>query len=172
MGELGGHGPAVLGGLMLAAFTFDTAENVPVGLLELISESQRVPLPAVAARLLTALAQALFWAVMGPVAVGLFAAEVRGRVVAAHSVAGSLAFVLGVPVGIWLGRQSHWQVPVAVLAFLGLVSLLTIAVLLPTSCPGEEPAPTEPVPMAAGSGSCWRPGPCRPPERSRDTPTS
>lgn len=52
-----------------------------------------------AARLLTALAQALFWAVMGPVAVGLFAPGMRGRVVGALSVAGSLALVLGVPSG-------------------------------------------------------------------------
>ena len=119
---------AVLVALMLAAFTFNTAENLPVGLLELIAESVRVSLSAVgllvtgygvtvavasvplahfvravprrhmltgllaalvvsslvaalstsywlllAAPLLTALAQALFWAVMGPVAVG------RGR---------------------------------------------------------------------------------------------
>lgn len=189
------HALAVLMALMLAAFTFNTAENLPVGLLELISESLRVSLSAVGllvtgygvtvavasvplahfvrvvprrhvltgllaalvlsslgaalstsywlllvARLLTALAQALFWAVMGPVAVGLFAPEVRGRVVGALSVAGSLALVLGVPVGTWLGRRSDWQVPVATLAALGLVSLVTIAVLLPTSRPEEEPA--------------------------------
>src|SRR4051794_37526984 len=186
---------AVLGALMLAAFTFNTAENLPVGLLELISRSLRVSLSAVGllvtgygvtvavasvpiahavralprrhvltgllaalvassvvaalatsywqllgARLLTALAQALLWAVMGPVAVGLFAPAIRGRVVGALSVAGSLALVLGVPAGTWLGRQSGWQVPVAVLAVLGSVSLVTIAVLLPTSSPEEEPA--------------------------------
>ncbi|MEU6589622.1 MFS transporter [Streptomyces sp. NPDC046881] len=180
---------------MLAAFTFNTAENLPVGLLELISESLRVSLSTVGllvtgygvtvavaslplahavravprrhvltgllaalvvssvvaavatsywlllvARLLTALAQALFWAVMGPVAVGLFAPEVRGRVVGALSVAGSLALVLGVPVGTWLGRRGGWPVPVALLAVLGLASLVTIAVLLPTSRPEEEPA--------------------------------
>ncbi|MFD8549379.1 MFS transporter [Streptomyces sp. NPDC059649] len=180
---------------MLAAFTFNTAENLPVGLLELISESVRVSLSAVgllvtgygvtvavasvplahfvravprrhvltvllagfvvsslgaalstsywlllAARLLTALAQALFWAVMGPVAVGLFPPAFRGRVVGALSVAGSLALVLGVPAGTWLGQQSDWQVPVATLAALGLVSLVTIAVLLPTSQPEEESA--------------------------------
>ncbi|MEV4290526.1 MFS transporter [Nonomuraea bangladeshensis] len=189
------RGPAVLGALMLAAFTFNTAENLPVGLLELISTDLRVSLSAagllvtgygvtvavasvpiahavravprrhvltgllaalvvsslvaalatsywqlLGARLLTALAQALFWAVMGPVAVGLFAPEVRGRVVGALSVAGSLALVLGVPAGTWLGQQSHWQAPVALLAALGFVSLVTIAVLLPTSRPEEEPA--------------------------------
>ncbi|MEO3872020.1 MFS transporter [Nonomuraea sp. B12E4] len=185
----------MLGALMLAALTFNTAENLPVGLLELISEDLRVSLSAVgllvtgygvtvaiasvpiahvvravprryvltgllaalvvsslvaalatsywpllAARLLTALGQALFWAVMGPVAVGLFAPRVRGRVIGALSVAGSLALVLGVPAGTWMGQQSHWQVPIAVLAALGLVSLVTIAVLLPTSRPEEEPA--------------------------------
>ncbi|MER7615957.1 MFS transporter, partial [Nonomuraea wenchangensis] len=195
------HGPAVLGALMLAALTFNTAENLPVGLLELISADLRVSLSAVGllvtgygvtvavasvpiahavravprrhvltgllaalvvsslvaalatsywlllvARLLTALAQALFWAVMGPVAVGLFAPEVRGRVIGALSVAGSLALVLGVPAGTWLGQQSHWQVPIALLAVLGFVSLVTIAVLLPTSRPEEEPAAYAPTP--------------------------
>ncbi|MFV5991777.1 MFS transporter [Streptomyces sp. NPDC056231] len=189
------HRAAVLVALMLAAFTFNTAENLPIGLLELISESLRVSVSAVGllvtgygvtvavaslplahvmravprrhvltgllaalvvsslvaasatsywmllfARLLTALAQALFWAVMGPVAVGLFAPEVRGRVVGALSVAGSLALVLGVPGGTWLGRQNGWPVPVALLAAMGLASLVTIAVLLPTSRPEEEPA--------------------------------
>ncbi|UJB47082.1 MFS transporter [Streptomyces sp. A1-5] len=180
---------------MLAAFTFNTAENLPIGLLELISKSLRVPVAAVGllvtgygvtvaaaslplahatrtvprrhvltgllaalvvsslvaaqatsywlllvARLLTALAQALFWAVTGPVAVGLFAPEVRGRVVGALSVAGSLALVLGVPLGTWLGQHSDWQVPVALLAGPGLCSLVTIAAVLPTSPPEAEPA--------------------------------
>ncbi|MFJ7147095.1 MFS transporter [Streptomyces sp. NPDC100445] len=180
---------------MLAAFTFNTAENLPIGLLELISPSLRVPVPAVgllvtgygltvaaasvplahltrnvprrhvltgllatlavastvaalatsywlllAARLFTALAQALFWAVMGPVAVGLFAPGVRGRVMGALSVAGSLALVLGVPAGTWLGRRSDWRVPMAVPAVLGLVCLAAIALALPVSRPEEEPA--------------------------------
>ncbi|MEU2021467.1 MFS transporter [Streptomyces sp. NPDC016469] len=180
---------------MLAALTFNTAENLPIGLLEPISASLGVSLSAVGllvtgygatvaitsvpiahvvravprrhvltgllaalvvsslvaalatsywlllgARLLTALAQGLFWAVMGPVAVGLFRPEVRGRVVGALSLAGSLALVLGVPAGTWLGRRSTWQVPIAMPAVLGLVSLVTIAVLLPTSRPEEEPA--------------------------------
>ncbi|WP_255955792.1 MFS transporter [Streptomyces odontomachi] len=188
---------------MLAAFTFNTAENLPVGLLVLMSESLRVSVSAVgllvtgygvtvavsslplahlmrtvprrrvltgllaalvvsslvaalatsyglllAARLLTALAQALFWAVMGPVAVGLFAPEVRGRVIGALSVAGSLALVLGVPAGTWWGQRSGWQAPIAALAALGLVSLVTIAALLPTSRPEQEPAAYAPRPDA------------------------
>ncbi|MGW0788722.1 MFS transporter [Streptomyces sp. NPDC002911] len=183
---------ALLAALMLAAFTFNTTENLPIGLLEVISVDLQVSLSAVgylvtaygltvavaslpiahvtrsvprrhvltvllaalvlsslvsalgagywllmAARLVTALAQALFWAVMGPLAVGLFSPDVRGRVIGVLSVAGSLALVLGVPAGTWLGQQSAWQVPLVVLAGLGLVSLVTIAALLPTSPPGE-----------------------------------
>ncbi|MGQ4481865.1 MFS transporter [Streptomyces sp. SAS_276] len=189
------HRSAVLAALMLAAFTFNTAENLPIGLLELIADSLRVSVPAVgllvtgygvtvavasvplahamrsvprrhvltalltalvvsslvaaaatsygpllAARLLTALAQALFWAVMGPVAVGLFAPEVRGRVIGALYVAGSLALVLGVPTGTWLGRRDGWPVPVVMVAALGFVSLVTITTLLPTTRPDEERA--------------------------------
>ncbi|HEY3682595.1 MAG TPA: MFS transporter [Streptosporangiaceae bacterium] len=182
----------MLAALMLAAFTFNTAENLPVGLLDLIAAGLRVPVSAVGylvtgygltvavaslplahatravprryvlagllaalvvsslvaaaasaygvllgARLLTALGQALFWAVMGPVAVGLFPPRVRGRVVGAVSVAGSLALVLGVPAGTWLGQRTEWQVPVASLAALGAICLVTIAALLPTSRPEE-----------------------------------
>jgi DHA1 family L-arabinose/isopropyl-beta-D-thiogalactopyranoside export protein-like MFS transporter len=185
----------VLVALMLAAFTFNTVENLPIGLLELVSGNLRVSLSAVgllvtgygvtvavaslplahvmrtvprrhvlagllavlavssvvaalapsyrlllAARLSAALAQALFWAVLGPVAVGLFPARVRGRVIGALSVAGSLALVLGVPAGAWLGRHSGWRLPLALPAAPGIVSLVTIAVLLPTSRPEEEPA--------------------------------
>ncbi|NED80140.1 MFS transporter [Streptomyces sp. SID11233] len=198
----------MLAALMLAAFTFNTAENLPIGLLELIAEGLHVSLPSVgylvtgygvtvavaslplahftrtlprrhvltgllaalvvsslvaaaagsygtllAARLLTALAQALFWAVMGPVAVGLFRPGIRGRVVGALSVAGSLALVLGVPAGTWLGRQSGWQVPIAVLAALGAVSLVTIAALLPTSRPEEGHAAYGSVPDARRFGT-------------------
>ncbi|WP_237518699.1 MFS transporter [Streptomyces sp. SID5910] len=129
---------------MLAALTFNTVTGygvtVAIASVPIAHVVRAVPRRHVLTGLLTALAQALFWAVMGPVAVGLFTPEVRGRVVGALSVAGSLALVLGVPAGTWLGRRSTWQVPIAVPAALGLVSLVTIAVLLPTSRPEEEPA--------------------------------
>lgn len=187
---------AVVAALMLAAFTFNTAENLPVGLLSLMADDLRVSLAAVgvlvtgygltvavvslplahltrsvprryllggllgllavaswvsslggvsygvllAARVATALAQAVFWAVMGPVAVGLFPPERRGRVIGMLSVGGSLATVLGVPAGTWLGGHRGWQAPFAVLAALALVSLVAVAVLLPTSRPRESHA--------------------------------
>ncbi|MFH8982769.1 MFS transporter [Streptomyces varsoviensis] len=192
---------AVVAALMLAAFTFNTTENLPIGVLELISDDLKVSLSAVGglvtgygvtvavvslpiahatramprrhvltallgalvvaslvsaagssywlllvARMVTALAQALFWAVMGPVAVGLFPRRVRGRVIGLLSVAGSLALVLGIPAGTWLGQQRGWQVPLVVLAGLGAVSLVVIAALLPTSRPEEGAAAYGPEP--------------------------
>ncbi|MHC3474573.1 MFS transporter [Streptomyces sp. 7R007] len=190
------HRAAIVAALMLAAFTFNTAENLPTGLLALMATDLRVPLAAVgvlvtgygltvaavslpvahltrsvprrhllagvlgllaaaswvsalpavpyglllAARLATALAQALFWAVMGPVAVGLFPPERRGRVVGLLSVGGSLATVLGVPAGTWLGGHDGWRTPFAVLGALALVSLVVLAALLPTSRPQESHA--------------------------------
>ncbi|WP_431039400.1 MFS transporter [Streptomyces sp. P6-2-1] len=180
---------------MLAAFGFNTAENLPVGLLGRIASGLDVPLwavgllvscygftvaavsvplahltravprrhlltgvlvallvsslaaawapaylPLLAARLVTALAQALFWAVLGQVAVGLFAPRVRGRVLGTVSVAGSLALVLGVPAGTWVGRHGDWRLPFGLLAVLALVALLPIAALLPTAAPESAPA--------------------------------
>lgn len=221
------HRLAVLAALMLAAFTFNTTENLPIGLLKLISADVQVSLSAVGylvtaygltvalvslpvahatrsmprrhvltvllaalvlsslvsalgssywllmvARLVTALAQALFWAVMGPVAVGLFAPAVRGRVIGVLSVAGSLALVLGVPLGTWLGQQSAWQVPLVVLAGLGLVS--SSPSLFCSRRPGRRRGtrPTVRHPTSGGSGSCWRPPPCPSRARSRAIRTS
>ncbi|WP_406437812.1 MFS transporter [Streptomyces sp. NBC_01613] len=187
---------AVVAALMLAAFTFNTAENLPLGLLSLMAADLRVSLGAVgalvtgygltvavvslpaahvtrsvprryllagllgllavaswasalrtvsyelllAARVVTALAQASFWVLMGPVAVGLFPPERRGRVMGLLSVGGSLATVLGVPAGTWLGGHGGWRAPFVVLGALALVSLIVIAGLLPTSRPQESHA--------------------------------
>ncbi|MFE6622370.1 MFS transporter [Streptomyces sp. NPDC057740] len=199
MGSVGPARPApwrraaVVAALMLAAFTFNTTENLPVGLLALMADDLRVSLAAVgalvtgygltvavaslplaqvtrsvprryllagllgllsvgswvsalggvsygvllAARVVTALAQASFWAVMGPVAVGLFPPERRGRVMGLLSVGGSLATVAGVPAGTWLGGHAGWRMPFALLGVLALVSLVTIGALLPTSRPED-----------------------------------
>lgn len=88
-----------------------------------------------AGRLVTAVAQALFWAVMGPVAVGLFPPQARGRVIGALSVGGSLALVLGVPGGTWLGEHAGWQLPFLVVGALAVPAFIVTATALPTSRP-------------------------------------
>ena len=83
------------------------------------------------ARVLTALSQAVFWAVVAPVAVGMFPAHVRGRVTAVVFTGGSLGPMLGVPAGTWLGQVAGWRVTFLALAALGLLALLTLAVAMP-----------------------------------------
>lgn len=183
----------VVAGLVVAAFGFNTTENLPIGLLSRIAGDLHVSLGSVGylvsgygltvavvslpiaqltrniprryvlsvllavlcaatwvsvlgssfgvllgARIVTAVCQALFWAVQGPVAVGLFAPAMRGRVMAVMSAGGAFATVLGVPAGTWLGQQYGWRVPFVVVGGLALVSLVVVGGLLPTAPPGES----------------------------------
>jgi len=89
-----------------------------------------------AARLATALSQATFWGVVATTAIGLFPARMRGRVIAVTFAGASLATVVGVPAGTWLGQHTNWRVSFAALSGLGLLALVTVAVLLPDIAPG------------------------------------
>ena len=86
-----------------------------------------------AARVLTALSQAVFWAVVAPVAAGMFAAHVRGRVTAVVFTGGSLGPMLGVPAGTWLGQEAGWRAAFVALAVLSLLAFLTLAVAMPAT---------------------------------------
>jgi predicted MFS family arabinose efflux permease len=93
-----------------------------------------------AARLVTALSQAVFWAVVAPVAAGMFPAHVRGRVTAVVFTGGSLGPMLGVPAGTWLGQQAGWRVTFLALAGLGLLAFLVLAVAMPATLAYHEHA--------------------------------
>jgi MFS transporter, DHA1 family, inner membrane transport protein len=86
----------------------------------------------VAARVVTALSQALFWSVVVPVAAGLFPAQVRGRVLAVVFGGGSLAAVAGVPLGTWVGQHLGWRWSFAALAGAGAVALVALVATLPS----------------------------------------
>lgn len=83
------------------------------------------------ARLFTALGQAVFWSVAGPTVASLFPPRVRGRVVSQLAIGASLGPVLGVPAGLWLGQQTGWRTPFAVLTGLGVVTGLAMVASLP-----------------------------------------
>ncbi len=85
------------------------------------------------ARMVTALSQALFWAVVTPAAAGLFRAEVRGRAISILYAGSSVAALAGVPVGTWLGQQTNWRVAFFALSGIGLLIVVTIAALLPNT---------------------------------------
>jgi len=93
-----------------------------------------------AARLVTALTQAMFWSVVASTATGMFPAAVHGRVVSRLSMGNSLAPVLGVPVGTWLGQQLGWRAAFLVTAALALGTWLAVVTFLPTSAPAEGSA--------------------------------
>jgi DHA1 family inner membrane transport protein len=93
-----------------------------------------------AVRVITALSQALFWSIVIPTATGLFPPKVRGRVISMVFAGGSLATVLGVPAGTWLGQQAGWRMSFVALSGIGLLALLGVARLLPTEPPGQGEA--------------------------------
>ncbi|MGV9214155.1 MFS transporter [Micromonospora sp. RB23] len=93
------------------------------------------------ARLGTAVAQALFWSIATATVIGPFPVAVRGRVVALFATGATLAPVLGVPLGTWIGQQAGWRAAFAALAGVGLVIAVAVFALLPT------------YPPAAGGGA-------------------
>ncbi|HEY7271148.1 MAG TPA: MFS transporter [Actinoplanes sp.] len=105
-----------------------------------------------AGRVVTALSQAVFWSVVAPAAAALFQPEVRGRVTAALFGGGSLATVLGIPAGTWIGQQAGWRVAFLAVAGLGLLALIGVAVLLPTIAPEQGHAATGSAPDARRYG--------------------
>jgi predicted MFS family arabinose efflux permease len=99
-----------------------------------------------AARLVTALAQALFWVAVLPATTGLFPPHVRGRVMARLAVGNSLAPVLGLPVGTWIGQQTTWRAAFWVVAALSTLVFVVVIVLFPTVRPSDGGASRAPFP--------------------------
>ncbi|WP_245641056.1 MFS transporter [Streptomyces megasporus] len=89
-----------------------------------------------AARITVALTHAVFWSIVAATAAGLFPPEVRGRVVAGLFSGLSLAGVVGVPAGTWLGQQFGWRVPFVVMSAFGFLALVTVTALLPSTALG------------------------------------
>ncbi|MFJ3823551.1 MFS transporter [Streptomyces nodosus] len=93
-----------------------------------------------ASRAVTALVHAVFWAVVTVTATGLFPPSVRGRIVAMVYGAGSMATILGVPAGSWIGQQAGWRVAFVALSGIGLIALVTVVVFLPSTAVTQTPA--------------------------------
>ncbi len=89
-----------------------------------------------AARITVALTHAVFWSIVAATAAGLFPPEVRGKVVAGLFSGLSLAAVVGVPAGTWLGQLAGWRIPFTVMSAFGLLALVTVTALLPPMAPG------------------------------------
>lgn len=85
----------------------------------------------VASRILGGLAHGVFWAVVGAYSAYLVPKEQLGRAVSITLGGGSLAFVLGVPLGTALGQWFGWRTTFVALALLVAVGAFLIWRLLP-----------------------------------------
>ncbi|AVT31674.1 MFS transporter [Plantactinospora sp. BC1] len=110
---------------LLAGFVASNAITVFAGTFALL----------LTARMATALTHALFWAVVVPAAAELFRPGLRGRVVAVVFAGGTVALVLGVPAGTWLGERAGWRASFLAVSGLGAVVLVVVAALLPSTPP-------------------------------------
>jgi DHA1 family inner membrane transport protein len=90
------------------------------------------------ARVLTAVSQALFWSVVVATTASLFRPQIRGRVLAVLFAGSTLAAVIGVPAGTWLGQQLGWRAAFVALGTLALITMIAVAVFLPNSLPGWD----------------------------------
>jgi len=84
-----------------------------------------------AARVLTAFAHGTFFGVGSVVATGLVAPDKRASAIAVMFTGLTVANILGVPFGTWLGQQFGWRATFWAVALIGLVALAVIALLVP-----------------------------------------
>jgi predicted MFS family arabinose efflux permease len=98
----------------------------------------------VGARIVGGMAHGLFWAVMGAYSGYLVPKEQLGRAVAITTGGGTLAFVLGVPLGTVLGQAIGWRSAFGAIAVLCLVGAALMLWLLPrVERPAKSDAPAE-----------------------------
>ncbi|MCT8268994.1 MFS transporter [Afifella sp. JA880] len=84
-----------------------------------------------AARVLTALTHGTFFGVGAVVATGLVAEEKRASAISIMFTGLTVATVLGVPFGTWLGQHYGWRATFWAVTLVGLVALVVLAALVP-----------------------------------------
>jgi DHA1 family inner membrane transport protein len=94
-----------------------------------------------AARVLTSLAHGTFFGVGSVVATGLVAADRRASAISLMFTGLTLATLLGVPAGTWLGHLAGWRATFLAVAAIGLVALMVIAALVPAERQRQQPTP-------------------------------
>lgn len=118
--------PLLLGAFALFTFSVLATAAAPVFAVVL------------AARVLTALAHAVFWSIIATTAVSLYPPERRGQVVATLFAGSSLAAVVGIPMVTWLGLHEGWRATFVIGGVVAAAVLAALAVLLPHSKRSEE----------------------------------
>ncbi|WP_149537087.1 MFS transporter [Siccirubricoccus phaeus] len=91
-----------------------------------------------AARVLTAFAHGTFFGVGSVVAAGLVAPDRRASAIAIMFTGLTLANILGVPFGTWLGQTQGWRATFWAVTAIGLAVLPVIALLVPRDRPAPD----------------------------------
>ncbi|MFJ6674681.1 MFS transporter [Actinosynnema sp. NPDC091369] len=86
-------------------------------------------------RLLTGFAHGVMWSISASIAVRLVAPEASVRATAVVFSGISVASVIGVPLGTFIGEAADWRAAFWVIAALGAVTAVAAAVLLPSLAP-------------------------------------
>lgn len=85
----------------------------------------------VGARILGGLAHGLFWAVTGPYAALLVPRHQLARAISVTNAGGTMAFILGVPLGTFLGHALGWRLAFGAMAAVVLVFMVFVILYLP-----------------------------------------
>ncbi|MGQ2904065.1 MAG: MFS transporter [Neoaquamicrobium sediminum] len=95
-----------------------------------------------AARVLTAFAHASFFGVGSVVATGLVAPDRKASAIAIMFTGLTVANILGVPFGTWLGQAYGWRATFWAVTMIGIAALAVIAFLVPSDEQAEDEADT------------------------------
>ncbi len=94
-----------------------------------------------AARVLTSLTHGTFFGVGAVVATGLVAEDRKASAISVMFSGLTLATLMGMPAGAWLGLHFGWRSTFWAMALIGLVSMAVIVALVPPSREAHRPAP-------------------------------
>lgn len=138
----------VVGAPVLAAATLRLPRRVTlIGLLAVFGVGQVAGAVApgygvlFASRVVSAVACAGFWAVAAVTTLDLVPVRRRGRALAVVTGGLTIANIVGVPAGTFLGQHAGWRAAFAVVAGLAAVALVGVAVLVPAGRAADRVRP-------------------------------
>lgn len=108
-----------------------------------------------AARVLTSLTHGTFFGVGAVVATGLVPAEKRASAIALMFSGLTLATLLGVPAGAWIGQHFGWRATFAVVAGVGLLALAILAAFVPRDQGRPDAPPLRQELAVLGRAPVW-----------------
>ncbi len=93
------------------------------------------------ARIVTALAHGTFFGVGSVVATSLVSPDRKASAIAVMFTGLTVATLLGVPFGAWLGLELGWRATFFAVAAIGVVALIVLGIFVPRSTEVEKPIP-------------------------------